>query len=182
MAKSWVGHNNKVFQKLVGEHRTKLEIKLQKMCRELADEVRLFVEAFGEMDNMPYDTANLADGTGVGVYLNGQLMAYMPTQKATEPQEYNGNENIWGHEYLFDALFAAETDYPKGVWVVLFSTVPYAVRVDAEGTVKQRGKNKGETKTPAGYFSDRLTSEMLKNFKTAFAREFPNIARQIKSV
>lgn len=182
MAKSWVGHNNKVFQKLVAEHRKKLEIKLQKMFDALANDIVDFIEGFGEMEGMPYFTANLADGTGVGVYLNGQLMAYVPTQNATEPQEYNGNENIWGHEYLFDALFAAETVYSKGVWVVLFSTVPYAVRVDVEGTVRQRGKNKGETKTPAGYFSDRLTSEMLKNFKTAFAREFPNIAKQLTTI
>jgi hypothetical protein len=145
----------------------------------LAHDIVDYIEAFGEMGDMPYDTANLADGTGVGVYLNGQLMAYVPTQNATEPQDYGPISDIWGREYLVDALFAAETDYPKGVWVVLFSTVPYAVRVDAEGTVRQRGKNKGETKTPAGYFSDRLTNEVLSKFKTAFAREFPNIAKQM---
>lgn len=172
MAKSWVGHNNKVFQKAIAEHRTKLEVKLQKMCRELADEVRLFIEAFGEMDHMPYYTANLADGTGVGVYLNGQLMAYVPTQNATEPQEYEGIENIWGIEYLVDALMAAETDYPKGIWCVLFSTVPYAIEIDREGT----------DHTDEGFFSETLKDELLDQFKTAFAREFPNIARQIKSV
>ena len=39
-------------------------------------------------------------GTGVGVYLDGILMVYMPTQKATEPQDYGGVGNIWGTDYL----------------------------------------------------------------------------------
>ena len=172
MAKSWVGHNNKVFQKLVAEHRKKLEIKLQKMFDALANDIVDFIEGFGEMEGMPYYTANLADGTGVGVYLNGQLMAYVPTQNATEPQDYEGIENIWGREYLVDALMAAETDYPKGIWCVLFSTVPYAIEIDREGT----------DHTDEGFFSETLKDELLDQFKTAFAREFPNIARQIKSV
>lgn len=169
MAKSWVGHNNKVFQKAIVEHRAKLEIKLQKMFDALAHDIVDFIEGFGSMDGMPYFTANLADGTGVGVYLDGRLMAYMPTQNATEPQDYNGVENIWGHDYLYDALFAAETDYPKGIWCVLFSTVPYAWEIDRDGT----------NHTDAGFFSETLKDELLSNFKTAFAREFPNIAKQM---
>lgn len=172
MAKSWVGHNNKVFQKAIGEHRKKLEIKLQEMFDALANDIVDFIEGFGEMEGMPYFTANLADGTGVGVYLNGQLMAYVPTQNATEPQEYEGIENIWGREYLVDALMAAETDYPKGIWCVLFSTVPYAIEIDREGT----------DHTDEGFFSETLKDELLDQFKTAFAREFPNIARQLTTI
>lgn len=172
MAKSWVGHNNKVFQKAIAEHRAKLELKLQKMFNALANDIVDFIEGFGEMDGMPYFTANLADGTGVGVYLNGHLMAYMPTQNATEPQDYGSISDIWGREYLFDALFAAETDYPKGIWCVLFSTVPYAIEIDREGT----------DHTAEGFFSETLKDELLSNFKTAFAREFPNIAKQLTTI
>lgn len=175
MAKSWARHNNKVFQKAIAEHRAKLEKKLISVFDWLANEIVDYVEAFAEIGEMPYYTANLADSTGVGVYLDGTLAVYMPTQKATEPQGYGGNENIWGTEYLYDALVAGQTDFDKGVWVVLFSSVPYAVQVDTYGTEHRDGS----TSTPAGYFSEKLTSEMLENFKTAFAREFPNIAKQM---
>ena len=178
MAKSWVAHNNKVFRKAIAEHRAKLEKKLISVFDGLANEIVDYIEAFSEIDSMPYYTANLADSTGVGVYLDGTLMAYMPTQKATAPQEYNGNENVWGTEYLYDALWAGQANFNRGTWVVLFSSVPYAVQVDTYGT--EHGD--GSTSTPAGYFSEKLTSEMLKNFKTAFAREFPNIARQLTTI
>ena len=178
MAKLWVGHNNKVFQKAIAEHKAMLEKNLISVFDGLANEIVDYIEAFSEIESMPYYTANLADSTGVGVYLDGTLAVYMPTQKATEPQEYGGNENIWGTEYLYDALVAGQTNFNKGVWVVLFSSVPYAVQVDTYGTEHRDGS----TSTPAGYFSEKLTSEMLKNFKTAFAREFPNIAKQITTI
>lgn len=178
MAKSWVGHNNKVFKKAITEHRAKLEMKLISVFDDLAKEIADYIEAFEEIEGMPYYTANLADSTGVGVYFDGSLAVYTPTQKATEPQEYMGNESIWGTEYLYDALVAGQTDFNKGIWVVLFSSVPYAIKVDDFGTTHRDGS----TSTPAGYFSDRLTNEMLSNFKTAFAREFPNIARQITTI
>lgn len=178
MAKSWVGHNNKVFQKAITEHRAKLGKSLMSVFDRLAIEIVEYVEAFEDIEGMPYYTANLADSTGIGVYLDGSLAVYMPTQKATEPQEYMGNEGIWGTEYLYDALVAGQTDFNKGIWVVLFSSVPYAVKVDNFGTTH----SDGSTSTPAGYFSEKLTTEMLKNFKTAFAREFPNIAKQLTTI
>ena len=33
----------------------------------------------------------------------------------------------------------------------------------------------------AGYFSENIVNELVSQFKTTFAREFPNIAKQIKS-
>ena len=178
MAKSWVGHNNKVFKKAIAEHRAKLEKSLISVFDWLANEIVDYIEAFGEIGGMPYYTANLADSTGVGLYLDGTLVVYMPTQKATEPQDYRGVGGIWGTEYLYDALVAGQTNFNKGVWAVLFSSVPYAIKVDDFGTTHRDGS----ISTPAGYFSDRLTSEMLKNFKTAFAREFPNMAKQLMTI
>lgn len=178
MAKSWVGHNNKVFQKAITEHRAKLEKKLQKMCQELADEVRLFIENFDSIPDMPFWSANLADGTGLGVYVNGTLRAFAPTQQATSPQSDNftNTYDIWGFQYLQDALSESTTTYSQGIWVVLFSTVPYAIRVDEEGTYRVGGA------TPPDFFSNRLKEEILDRFKTAFAREFPNIAKQLTSI
>lgn len=178
MAKSWVGHNNKVFQKAIVEHSAKLERTLISVLDDLANEIVDYIEAFAEIESMPYYTANLADSTGVGVYLDGTLMVYMPTQKATEPQDYGGVGNIWGTDYLYDALVEGQSNFNKGIWAVLFSSVPYAVKVDDFGTTHRDGS----TSTPAGYFSEKLTSEMLKNFKTAFARKFPNIAKQLTTI
>lgn len=180
----WVQRNNEVFKSYMTEHKFLLEQRLSIVCQTLAEDVKIFIEAFDEMDNMPVDTGNLADGTGVGVYINGALRGYVPAQIATEPQNDKGRglTNIWGTEYLQAALSESTSKFAKGIWVVLFSTVPYAVRVDSKGTVKKRGKNKGATKTPAGFFSTTLRAEMLKSFKTAFAREFPNVASKMKSI
>lgn len=167
--KAWVAHNNDVFKKGVEQYKQLLESKMRKVFNALAVDVVDYIETFSEIEGMPFFTGNLADGTGVGVYMNGQLMAYMPARKASEPQDYKGITNIWGTEYLFDALNAAESQYSKGIWVVLFSTVPYAVEVNEEGT----------SHTDIGFFSETMKTEMLEKFKTAFAQEFPNIATQL---
>ena len=56
------------------------------------------------------------------------------------------------------------------LWVVLFSTTPYAFMIDKNGSKYW----------DAGFFSQRLVKEqLLPKFKTAFAKEFPNIAKQL---
>lgn len=177
MAKSWVGHNNKVFQKAIGEHKAMLEQRINRVCQELAEEIKLYIEAFDEIEGMPIFTGNLADGTGVGVYVNGALNRFMPAKKASEPQSYGDIENIWGAEYLQEALSQANGDFNKGIWVVLYSTVPYAVKVDDFGTVH----NDESDSTPAGFFSEKLVIEMIEKFKVSFTKEFPQIAKQIKT-
>lgn len=170
--KSWVSHNNKVFNKAIEEHRKKIEAKIQKMFNALANEIVDFIEQFDIYEGLPYWSGNLADGTGVGVYMNGRLMAYMPRQSATTPQDYGSIDNIWGTEYLFDALNAAQSSFSKGIWVVLFSTVPYAMMIDEEGA----------TYTDVGFFSENLKGKLLDQFKIAFAKEFPSIAKQMTSI
>lgn len=167
--KAWVAHNKEVFKAGIEKHKQLLEAKMRKVFEALAVDVVDYIETFSDIEGMPFFTGNLADSTGVGVYMNGQLMAYMPARKATEPQDYLGITNIWGSECLFDALTAAESQYSKGLWVVLFSTVPYAVMVDEEET----------SHTDIGYFSETMTTEMLEKFKTAFAQEFSNIANKL---
>lgn len=88
--------------------------------KSIADEVLLIVE-----DSIPYDTGNLMDSTGVGVYVNGVLSAFRYSQQATVPQTYHGKE-VWGKETLDKALAFGASTYIDGVWIVIFSTVPYA--------------------------------------------------------
>lgn len=88
--------------------------------KSIADEVLSIVE-----DSIPYDTGNLMDSTGVGVYVNGVLSAFRYSQQATVPQTYHGKE-VWGKETLDKALAFGASTYIDGVWIVIFSTVPYA--------------------------------------------------------
>lgn len=159
--KGWEKHNQDVFKKALAEHRNALEKRLTNVFYALAESVKMYIEEAG---NLPYFSGNLADSTGVGVYQNGVLRAFAPIQRASMPQMYR-NEFVWGSPLLERALGEGTSKFPKGIWVVLYSTVPYAVKVDTQGT-----KNHLE-----GYFSERLVEDMLNQFKLAFAREFPNI-------
>lgn len=183
MAKgTWGQHNNKFFKAYMDKHKALLEQRLNSVCQELAEEILSYVESFKEIEGMPFFTGNLAEGTGLGVYVNGMLNRFIPAHQATEPQYDKAKHitDIWGEEYLQEAISMAYNRFHKGIWVVLFSSVPYAVRVDTKGTVKRRGKNKGMTSTPAGYFSDRIKGKMIATFKSEFAKKFPNVVKQIK--
>ena len=159
--KTWVKHNKTVFKSLLNKGTVDLEKRLTNVFYSLAESVKIYIEEIG---NLPHFTGNLADSTGVGVYHNGVLKAFAPMQSASMPQMYR-NEFVWGKPLLERALEEGSYKYPKGIWVVLYSTVPYAVKVDTKGTKRN----------PEGYFSQRLVDDMLNQFKLAFAREFPNI-------
>lgn len=164
--KSWDAYNKKVFKKGILEYKQKLDIELKKMCEELANDVLDFIEEFDSIEDMPFFTGNLADGTGLGVYVNGSLQYFMPAQKAIDSQTYEDYDgDIWGADFLMNALSQSESSFPKGIWVVLYSTVPYAAYVD----------NEGAPHTSPDYFSGRLHGEMLNSFRTAFMKRFPDV-------
>lgn len=90
----------------------------------------------------PIDTGNMRDATGVGVYADGRLYAYMPRAKTDRPQMYDGYpEPIWGSKELGHALGLASAEFSRGIWVVLMSAVPYAWEVNAQGSPIGRGIN-----------------------------------------
>lgn len=174
--KSWTKHNQQIFNKKLTDYAQNLETRIKKVCHDLAEMVLSYIE---DSSFRPQFTSNLADGTGIGVYFNGALKEYMPTPRAEGPAAYNGEE-VWGKDYLADALtYASMRQFSKGVWVVLFSTVPYAVRVDEKGTKYVSGERAGQTKTEPGFFSERLVEDMRTQFKSAFAKEFPNVVNQL---
>lgn len=76
-------------------------------------------------DEIPVDTWNLMEGTGIGVYVNGILTAFRYDEMATESREGH-----WGRDTLSKALSAGASRFGSGVWVVAFSTMPYAASVD----------------------------------------------------
>lgn len=94
--------------------------KLRVVAQEVLETVR---------DSIPYDTGNLMDGTGVGIYIDGILSDFRYENQATVPQKFHG-QYVWGKETLTKALSAGSSEYVNGVWIVIFSTVPYAIYQD----------------------------------------------------
>lgn len=92
--------------------------------KSIAEEVMKIVE-----DSIPYDTGNLMDSTGIGIYVNGVLHDFRYENQATRPQTYHGKK-VWGKETLQKAFSLGASMYRDGVWIVLFSTVPYALYQD----------------------------------------------------
>lgn len=102
------------------------------------------VAAIDAGDRIPEYTANLHDATGVAVYAYGSVTSFIPTKKATKKAHSGiGGVNrygIDGHEMLVSAINEAQSKFSKGVWFVVFSTVPYAYYIDVNGSPIGRGK------------------------------------------
>ena len=88
--------------------------------KSIAEEIMKIVE-----ESIPYDTGNLMDSTGVGIYVNGVLHDFRYSQQATVPQTYH-KKKVWGKDTLDKAFSLGSSMYRDGVWIVIFSTVPYA--------------------------------------------------------
>ena len=98
-----------------------------------------------DTDNyIPEYTSNLHDATGVAVYADGAVVSFLPTKKATKKAKTGfGGVNhygIDGNEFLTRTIAEASTTFAKGVWFVVFSTVPYAYYIDANGSPLGRGQ------------------------------------------
>lgn len=93
--------------------------ELEKL-KSIADEILSVVQG-----SIPYFTGNLMDSTGIGVYVNGVLHAFRYDQQADVPQTYKG-QKVWGKDTLDKAFSLGSSTYIDGVWIVIFSTVPYA--------------------------------------------------------
>jgi len=110
----------------------------------------------------PVDTANLHDATGVGVFDNGVLSSYVPTKRATR-KAHTGlgspKSGIDGSMLLQTALRDAAGTYSEGLWIVVFSTVPYAYYIETMGSKIGRG---------AGYFRN-LENTLLNEVLTGLA-------------
>lgn len=93
----------------------------------------------GGNDMFPIWESQLRDATGVGVYVDGALTSYKPTARGAEPQTYGSDTNIIGTERLDAALSEAVGEFSSGIWIVLFSAVPYAYKVNVYGSPRGRG-------------------------------------------
>lgn len=118
-------------------------------------------EMGGGTDMFPFWLGHLHDATGVGVYVDGALTSYKPTSRGEHSQDDDATNtyNIIGSEYLENALQEASGEFANGIWIVLFSAVPYAYKVNTVGSPWNRG---------IGFFDnleDTLKAEVFANLK-----------------
>lgn len=135
MAKSrdwYKKRNDKFLDKQIEEVLTQRVFNLFQFLYTLAQDVMEYIDS---QKLIPIYTGNLKDATGIGVYSEGVLKQYVPSRIATRPQSSGFNHqniyNIWGYQYLSDALEAgSKAEYSRGVWFVVFSAVPYAFYIE----------------------------------------------------
>lgn len=130
--------------------------KLEAMLRKLAQDTVSYIDgafvpippyAPGGNDLFPVWEGQLRDATGCAVYIDGRVSSFIPTSKGRYLQHdlISGIENIDGTEFLKNAIELASSRFTKGLWIVLFSAVPYAFRINTEGSPWYRGKGYFET-------------------------------------
>lgn len=130
--------------------------KLEAMLRKLAQDTVSYIDgafvpvtpyAPGGNDLFPVWEGQLRDATGCAVYIDGRISSFIPTSKGRYKQHdaESGITDIVGSEFLKNAIELASTRFTKGLWIVLFSAVPYAFRINTEGSPWDRGKGYFET-------------------------------------
>lgn len=115
--------------------------ELVNLLKQVAKQI---VDAIDSESYIPEYTSNLHDATGVAVYADGMAVSFLPTKRATKKASTGlGGENhygIDGNEFLRRTIAEAAATFAKGVWFVVFSTVPYAYHIDANGSPLGRGQ------------------------------------------
>lgn len=157
---NYTAHNSKAFKDGLNDYAERvIKVKLEAVLREVAQKMVNaidgafvpFVQYGGGTNQFPVWEGQLHDATGVGVYIDGRVSSYVPTAKGFDPQVYGADDNIIGSERLQQALKSAATQFSKGIWIVVFSAVPYAYKVNEYGSPRHRGK---------GFF-DRVKSLLI---------------------
>lgn len=149
-----MAHNKDVFERGLRLHvKREIQPELVNYLKNVAQQIVSAID--GGVYSIPVYTGNLHDATGVGVYVDGMMAAFMPTKLAVKKQAMKGRPNIFGSEFLAESLREATTTFAKGVWFVVYSAVPYAYRINAEGSPKGRGR---------GYW-DAIVNEVLSNLR-----------------
>lgn len=141
----WVAHNHKVITNSINLFVEETRKQIIKSLRWVADEMLTYIENEADL-SIPIYTGNLHDATGVAVYVDGAIN-YMkiPAKKAIRRQSTGPNMGsrryIDGHLFLQQSIIEGQTVFTNGIWIVLFSAVPYASYIDTVGSPLGRGKD-----------------------------------------
>lgn len=160
----YMAHNSKAYKDGLNDYVERvIKVKLVAVLKSVAQTLVGIIDGCFTMPNgseqFPVYTANLHDATGVGVYSDGKVEYFVPTKRAVEEQEDFPYSFFFGSDLLRQAISNGATQFAKGIWIVLFSSVPYAYEINMYGSSKGRG---------AGFFEnleDALLNEVLSNIK-----------------
>ena len=135
--KNYASHNKMVFKSTLEDakyriSRPLLTAKLRKIAVDMVDEID--GNLWNNDDTFPIWTSNLHDSTGIAVYDYGAITSFIPPQYAKSAQNYGFITNIWGSQYLRDFINESAGKFSKGIWIVLFSAVPYAGLINEVGS------------------------------------------------
>ncbi len=136
-------HNSKVFSAGLRKFADGIKLKIADMLKSVAQTIVGVIDGnFAPpkgTEQFPIWSNNLHDATGIGVYVDGRLYSFIPTARATEAQSDGGTKGIFGSSLLQQAISNASTQFSTGVWIVLFSSVPYAYKINTQGSKLGRG-------------------------------------------
>lgn len=146
---NWIGHNTEALKNACTVYiNQRVKGKLVKMLKDVAKEMVEIIDAIQEGDDgavagfgLPVWSGNLHDATGIAVYVDGKITRFLPTKHATFAQhdEDTNRTHIWGREFLEKTIQDGVTLFGSGVWIVLYSAVPYAFKIQTDGSPMGRG-------------------------------------------
>lgn len=120
-----------------------VEKNILKLCQSAVVELyKVHSEGFkGERGThqFPKWSGELAASTGAAIYCNGVFDSFVPNVALNIEMQFDKGELIDGNYLLRTAIAAGATQYTKGIWIVLYSTVPYAAKINLEGSPLWRG-------------------------------------------
>lgn len=140
--RGYQGYNKEVLMRGLTVHvKNVIAPELLAMLKRVADGIVTAIDS----GYIPEYTGNLHDATGCAVYQDGTLAYFRPTARHASKKWRSGfggvnHYEIDGEEFLQRTINDATSTFAKGLWFVLFSTVPYAYYIDANGSPKGRGQ------------------------------------------
>lgn len=94
----------------------------------------------GGNPDFPVWRGHMHDATGVAIYDEGTVIDFRPTRKSIKIQFYH-KRPVDGPKELQQAISNGLAHFSKGLWIVLYSSVPYAMQVNTSGSPWERGKD-----------------------------------------
>lgn len=142
---NYVAHNTNVIKNRLKSAAEQIQTNILKLCQEaMADLYRAHAEGFkGRFgtNQFPRWTGHLAASTGAAIYCNGVFESYVPNAPLYEEEQVSDDKQLVnGRELLESAIANGATKYTSGIWIVLYSAVPYAAKINIEGSPIWRGR------------------------------------------
>lgn len=150
MATTWNAHNMQVVSNgmnlFVAEKKAEIVTKLRAVAKTMVDWIEGQFTPIppyepGGNNDFPVWRGHLNDATGIGLYVDGRTEYFMPTSMGIKYQtsEKMPGVKIYGTPFLNQAITDTASRFPEGIWMVLFSAVPYAEDVNTFGSPLGRG-------------------------------------------